>query len=300
MSKKLNVYWYKVKEGSGNFGDELNHYIIAKLSGHNIDRILIPSTGLDYIFRSLSSIYHGVISFKDIEVLVKQFFINDFISGIGSIIPILNSQSCKVWGSGIISRDDKINPATFLAVRGRYTQNRLRELNLPVPEILGDPALLLPIIYPVKALKKFKLGIVPHHIHYESISEKVKSDKIIVINLTNNIEKIINEIASCEYIISTSLHGIIVSQAYSIPSLWYAYKEKSLYGDNIKFYDYFSAVGIDEYSPFNLIPEKLELDNIIALFKNLHEVTLIKKPLEEIQKSLIKVAPFNILDKYKS
>jgi pyruvyltransferase len=300
MSKKINAYWYKIKEGHGNFGDELNHYIISRLSGHSVNQVIIPSTGFDYIYKSLSFIFYRVVSLRDYPKLLIQFFLTDFIVGIGSVIAVPNSSKAKIWGSGIIKKDDKINPASFLAVRGKYTQKRLKELNFTVPETIGDPALLLPLIYYPNKTKKYQLGIIPHHIHYKNIKERICDTKIKIINLTDPIEKVIEEINSCHYTISTSLHGIIVSQAYGIPSLWYTYKEKSLFGDNIKFYDYFSSVGIEEYIPFILDSEKLVIDDVITLFQKTAKYSVINYPLEKIQKKLLESAPFHIIKKYKT
>ena len=36
MSKKIKLYWWQHKEGQGNFGDELNPYIIERLIGSEI------------------------------------------------------------------------------------------------------------------------------------------------------------------------------------------------------------------------------------------------------------------------
>lgn len=36
MSKKLHLYWYRLNEGHGNFGDEVNPYLIEKLSGNQV------------------------------------------------------------------------------------------------------------------------------------------------------------------------------------------------------------------------------------------------------------------------
>ena len=36
MSKKIKLYWYQHREGHGNFGDELNPYIIERLTGSEI------------------------------------------------------------------------------------------------------------------------------------------------------------------------------------------------------------------------------------------------------------------------
>jgi len=63
-----------------------------------------------------------------------------------------------------------------------------------------------------------------------------------VINLINkDIELVINDILSCEKTISSSLHGLIVSDAYNIPNKWVKFNDK-LCGDDTKFYDYFKSV----------------------------------------------------------
>lgn len=299
MSNKINLYWYKINDGTSNFGDELNHYIVSRLSGQKINHVLIPSVGYDYIHKSLSSIYHKLITPKNLPKIIMQFFINDYIVGIGSVMSITRSSKAKIWGSGIIKKDAKIKKANFYAVRGKYTQDRLRELGLEVPNTIGDPSLLLPMLYTSKKTKSNVLGIVPHHIHYYSVKNKIKDSSILVIDLTDPIEKIIDEIASCKYIISTSLHGIIVAQAYQIPSLWYTFLETKLYGDDIKFYDYFSSVGIKEYEPFELIPEELNINQVIQVFKNSMDISNINIPIKGIQQKLIKIAPFSILEKYK-
>lgn len=37
MKEKINLYWYKHNEGHGNFGDELNPYIIEKLTNLKVN-----------------------------------------------------------------------------------------------------------------------------------------------------------------------------------------------------------------------------------------------------------------------
>lgn len=299
MLKKINLYWYKLNDGSGNFGDELNHYIVERLSGRKVNRILIPSSGYDYIYKSLKFLYYRVLSIKYLPLILKQFFINDFIIGIGSVISVHNSSKAKIWGSGIMKKDALIKRAEFFAVRGKYTQNRLRELNLDVPEVTGDPALLLPILYKKQTIESHILGIVPHFTQFNDIKNKIKDKTILVIDLTEPIEKVIDDITSCRYIVSTSLHGIIVAHAYDIPSLWYLHAEINMHGDNIKFYDYFSSVGIKEYEPFKLIPELLEVDQVVKLFNDFVNLSLINVSIIDIQQKLIKVAPFPVLEKYR-
>ena len=47
----IYLFWYKLNINHGNFGDELSHYIVSKLSGCEVKRIIIPKTGLKYIYQ---------------------------------------------------------------------------------------------------------------------------------------------------------------------------------------------------------------------------------------------------------
>jgi pyruvyltransferase len=50
----------------------------------------------------------------------------------------------------------------------------------------------------------------------------------------------INELASCDYILSSSLHGLILSDAYGIPNKWISISN-NLSGREFKFKDYYST-----------------------------------------------------------
>ncbi len=306
MDKKINLYWYQHPGGAGNFGDALNPYIVEKLSG-------IPPR-----FYNINLLNHS--KFLNLKVLVKNlqnkkinfsefldYFIYDYlrhkkvILAIGSILRYKSGKNFLVWGSGIIKASAEFGEAKFLAVRGRYTEKRLIELNYNLPVAYGDPAILLPKIYKPTIWKKYKLGIIPHFIHYEEL-KNLNNTEIKIINLLNPVEDIIEDINSCELTISTSLHGIIVSHSYKIPSLWIEVDSPNkLFGDNIKFKDYFSSVDLEEYQPFVIDENNFQLDKIIDLFRKNTSLVLPRESIiEQIQKSLIDCAPFNVQPQYKN
>ena len=64
----------------------------------------------------------------------------------------------------------------------------------------------------------------------------------------------IDEICSCNYIISSSLHGLILADAYGIPNLWISVSDK-VKGVDCKFADYFSGVGREFVSPMNFVAD---------------------------------------------
>ena len=146
--------------------------------------------------------------------------------------------------------------------------------------------------------KKRGVGIVPHYTEYEDFKNNYPGYKIINLN-TYNIENTIDEICSCEYILSTSLHGIIVAHAYGIPALWI--KKKQLAIDDFKFKDYFSSIDIPEYDG-----SQFDLDKLLSMpyFDYPDHIKRLmlpsQKTIQEIQNKLLEVAPFKILDQYKN
>jgi hypothetical protein len=267
---KLHIFWWALnrEDCKDNYGDILAPYLASKLSGKKIIRLKYP---ISWRYRKLLKHYVTI----------------------GSVI----GSACKksiVWGSGIINKAEMVNQATFLAVRGPRTRTRLLELGYEVPEVFGDPALLLPNFIPDIYEKKYELGIIPHYVDYSAIKEVFKNDyKIQVINLlTDDIEKTTREILNCKKTVSSSLHGVIVSHAYLIPSLWVKFSHK-LAGDNIKFYDYFESIGINYKSEFYIEPKNADFDQFINLLKENQCILIPNLKLMNFRKQqLIDSCPF--------
>ncbi|UGS20570.1 polysaccharide pyruvyl transferase family protein [Flavobacterium cyclinae] len=241
FTNKPLVYWYSrvhfENEQFENFGDIITPYLVKKMT--NIAPILFRPS-------------------YELSIFCKYFIMT------GSIIVDARKNSI-VWGSGLIKTSQKIRGGRFLAVRGPRTAKRLKELGFSEPSVYGDPALLLPLLYrPKSTLKTYKIGIIPHYVDYEEIKKMVDSflyNDIKVINLlNNNVEDVVNEIVNCERIISTSLHGVIVANAYDIPTMWWKFSDK-LIGDDVKFYDYFESLEMFNVKP--IYTEKVE--DLVAL-----------------------------------
>lgn len=292
--QKVNLYWYK-GDNYTNFGDELSPYIISKLFNVKIinsnDYVLnlhdFLSANIYRILNLFIKLTNKIFSKnKEISIYHKKTFLS-----LGSIIGRSNNNT-DVWGSGIIKKNEVIKGGRFHSVRGHKTIERLKELGLKPPKVVGDPALLLPLIYNSKIEKKYKLGIIPHYVDYDLIKNNINDPSILIVNLRNsNVETVINQILSCENIISSSLHGIIVSQAYKIPALWYKFSD-NLAGDDIKFEDYFSSVSIKNYSPFIINLLKITANDIVEIINKNKQKASINTNLQTLQKQMIKVAPF--------
>lgn len=137
------------------------------------------------------------------------------------------------------------------AVRGPRTQALLQNLGFACPSVFGDPAILMPRLYTPHTLnKKINIGLILHHSQELStdFQEQLLSYGIQTISILRSnfaeIENFIDEISSCNLIFSTSLHGIIISQAYGIPAQWIRLHNRPIHTDDWhKFEDYFLGAG---------------------------------------------------------
>ena len=68
---------------------------------------------------------------------------------------------------------------------------------------------------------------------------------------------LLDEICSCEQIASSSLHGLIISDSYKIPSVWIKFTDK-LKGGSFKFNDYFMSIKSELLKPVVIIHITIE------------------------------------------
>ena len=168
----------------------------------------------------------------------------------GSIMRWIKApNSAVVWGSGIISREDEFErPKEILAVRGPLTQQRCQQLDYSCPEVYGDPGILLPRVFqPVATHEEMRLGVIPHYAEQDLARQVIPNDPSIrVIDVTAPLEDVITLIASCQAVISSSLHGLIIAHAYGVPAGWVRFSNLAnprIKGDGTKYQDYILAFG---------------------------------------------------------
>ncbi|WP_170175201.1 polysaccharide pyruvyl transferase family protein [Georgenia muralis] len=163
--------------------------------------------------------------------------------GVGSILEHLPTDFAGVvWGSGLI--DDRPRPlpnATVVAVRGALTREHL---GVPSTTVLGDPALLVSRLIP-RPRVRWRLGLVPHghHRDHPNFLAPAKNfpAEVRVINVHDRPARTVRRIAACDAILTTSLHGLVVADAYGIPAAW-TVLQPALSGGDFKFRDYETVV----------------------------------------------------------
>ena len=161
---------------------------------------------------------------------------------IGSIAKLARP-GMAVYGSGFMRKTDRAERrADWRWVRGPYSRDIVMKYGGHVPEIYGDPAMMLPLVWS-EAGKVHDVGIVPHYVDYEQC--KAMFPDLPVIDLVSrNAKEVTKQITECRTIISSSLHGIIAAHAYGIPAAWVPFSDK-LNGDGIKFRDHYASIGLD-------------------------------------------------------
>lgn len=293
----IKLYWGGGDSNFNNFGDELSVYIIRKLSG---EKVVFSKPTLK---GQIKTTFFSILNFnKNTTLTLKAWFKPHapVILSIGSILEVSN-KNCIVWGSGYMRKEHRAKGGKILAVRGKYTANNLEIQGFEKPEILGDPALLLPLIFkkPKTNNHKIVIGIMPHFTEYEYFKKKYGNIyKVFNVN-SNDVEKTIEEIVGCDYFLSTSLHGLIVAHAYNIPAIWI--EKNILEPDRFKFKDYFSSVNIEEYNGYTQLDDILKCEESIVEFFSLHKnISKINNSIIKIQKELLSVAPFKLFKYYET
>lgn len=255
-----------------NWGDDINFYIIPILTGKKV---------FNY-----SSMYRWILASDE----------NNYTC-IGSLIDMFSDTKTIVWGSGILRGNEPLKdiPEKVLAVRGPKSRKYLIDKGISCPEVYGDPALLLPLIYKPSIQKKYKLGVIPNlaDVRNPLVDRLIKIGKgsVKFINMTDydDWKSVIEDICCCEAIVSSSLHGLIIADTYGIPNARVKFSDNVTGGD-FKYDDYFESVSRAKKTPL-LVTFETEICELLALCSDW-------KPISFNSKPLLNSCPFEILKNY--
>lgn len=214
------------------------------------------------------------------------------MTGAGStleMVQLMNApKTLKIWGAGFMASEETLernysNPGfDFYAVRGHLSLSRI---DSDRQVAIGDPGLLTSRAYPRSELVPGRIGLVYHWMHKNDpvVRSLARERNITLIDPSRNPSKVVADITACEFVMSTSLHGLIVADSYGIPNAWIELTEE-IGGSGYKFEDYYSvfdgkavqhssdlawdqekiALLREEYRP---VPNLTEIqDNLIAAF----------------------------------
>ena len=197
----MKVYWQQ----EDNWGDKLTPYIIEKITGKKPE-------------------------FSDGEGKILL---------IGSILTHARKGDV-VFGSGLLDKNHLPKSLDILveSCRGLLTKGVLESRGIKVKKVLGDPAIILPLLYKPKVNKQYEKGMVLHYVD-RGYDGWARGQGYHVIYHDTGIEDYIDEVNKCGAIYSSSLHGLICAEAYGIPAQSITLSGNTI-GNLFKFADYYS------------------------------------------------------------
>jgi pyruvyltransferase len=164
---------------------------------------------------------------------------------IGSILEhIPPEQEGFVLGSGRLNlkRDLTLNPNLhIMGLRGPLSAQYWPHGDI----VIGDPGLLADELVGPQS-RTYDLGIVPHWSDKELAHDtRFVGHKwsTIVINPKDDPLTVVKQIGSCHKIVSSSLHGLIVADAFGIPRRFEQTERFDKEGGLFKFEDYSASIG---------------------------------------------------------
>jgi len=169
------------------------------------------------------------------------------------------STKLHIVGSGFLSPETPLTPLSFLHihfVRGYLSKNKLGKMD-SLKITVGDPGLLAPEYVHVSSSQAPRnIGVVFHSSHTddEVLKDEFGHLPVQFIDIrTSDIDSFVSQLASCAIILSQSLQGLILADAFGIPNAWLSLGSVHP-GGSYRFYDYFSTVGRSFYSRVEGIP----------------------------------------------
>lgn len=210
----LRLHWWKAEP---NFGDAINPLIVGHVARRPVTHIG-PRRAEMFAIGSMLQV-------------VKRSFKEPRESG---------EKPC-VWGTGLLNPvfgHDFLKQVDLALVRGPITAALLKcEMKR-----FGDPGLLINDALPFEGARQDRIGIVPHYtlMKDRDLLAFVASDPAyLLIDPRGDAAEVCLAIASCAHVFASSLHGLIVADAYGVPNTWIEPEGQSW----LKYLDYAASVG---------------------------------------------------------
>lgn len=276
----IKLVWATVNANNNytNFGDALSIIMVTALSNKNI----IKAKSQGYVER---------------------------IAAIGTIGHSLANGKIHVWGTGFGANSNIFNKNTdwyrapdfsefnIHATRGRFSELLLQANKIETSGIYGDPGWLARHLVPETVEKKYELGIIVHLSELKPETRGINAEisdqfkryhipehfkgkiKIIHTYAERSVQGVldkIREIKSCKRILSTSLHGIIMSEMFNIPCAYFGTtniggNKSSIYSYNSdtiidhRFRDFYSSTESHDYVLSYHAPRDTSFDYTLAI-----------------------------------
>lgn len=217
------IAYYSRGEAGYNFGDYLTEYFYRHL--------LIEPFVEANVYRLIGSVISTELMEWDLAGARHDARLSYWCCGTRGVheLPTDLKSRCDFWG-----------------VRGPLTRDAL---GLDADMVLGDPGFLLPLLYQPERRPELcgKTGCMPHYsaVHRaEDLRASVGADFVLSPSVCTDedLESLIDQIASMDFLLTASLHGAILACAYGVPFAFWDYGEIDV---PFKWDDTCALMGID-------------------------------------------------------
>lgn len=171
---------------------------------------------------------------------------------------------CDVaWGIGVRTYNSvpKTADVQIHALRGPMSRKALLHIHpdLYVPEIYGDPALLIPRYFPEWQRAQYpndtlesRIVVIPHKNDLDLVGEDKWYKRVSPV--VGDWREVVKEILNATFVISSSLHGLAVADAFGIPSRGFRIVMNE---PDFKFVDYYEGTGRTNHRRASSVREAL-------------------------------------------
>lgn len=241
-----------------NFGDELSPLLVTAVSGRPVE--WTPPRKADLV--SVGSVF---------ELAGKH------------------PSGAAVWGTGLrgepradVATKVLQNLGEIVAVRGPRTREAL---SLAPQTPLGDPGLLSYLLVKPNTVLKSRRVFVPHFTTWNSregraLLAKARSRGFDIIKPSLPPLEVLRCIAGANFVLSSSLHGVIVAHSLGVPASLLTVGGKAGQEPEWKFRDYFESIGASfEVEPWAILDDDKMLDDsaerALSMAEQLHSTAQI-------------------------
>lgn len=203
-----------------------------------------------------------------------------------------------VWGTGFMFSPQTDNesfnrPVNICALRGKLSLRRCENiLHRKLDDVaLGDPGLLIrKLPFRLAKHKKYDVGIVCHMVDKNSdYLKNIKLNRLsyCCIDIQESVDEFVWHISQCNFVLSSSLHGLICADSLSVPNRHILLSDL-VAGSNYKFKDYYSVFTCPYIEPIDLRLVQID-DNDIDNMRKQYAVK--SSEVDQICTNLIKSFP---------
>jgi hypothetical protein len=165
-----------------------------------------------------------------VDAFAATYLDEPCLLALGSMVSVAAANTV-IWGTGLMGESfwvPPVPPERISAVRGKLTWARLRAEGVAVGDVaLGDPGILIQRVLPPEALGVSqriagRLGLVPHYVdrHHPVVRAWAQIEGVQLLDVHWPVERFFKEMARCEWIVSSSLHGLVFADALGLPNVW--------------------------------------------------------------------------------